>query len=489
MNVRVLIVHHGKRPTSGQPVTGGALRAFGIEKGLLAAGHTVHTLSREQDQENGYTSPEDLYMKARAWGPNRIVCTQLEDAPALAAIGVPLAVDLYAPRVLEAPFQGTLRWTSVETLRALAAGDVFLVSNPRQRWLWWGLLSVAGIDLREDPTLLVPLISTLGPQRRIPKNPVFVAGGSSWPWQDPVPSLERVLAHLDTRQVGKVVWYGGVPSGENAPWTLPSHPRLETPGWVDHPTLLKGFSKATAAIDWMTPNPERRLAFSFRHADYLGCGLPILTQQDSPLADLLGDAGWASDNIEDTLDQVIDQPDQVRKRSKAARMLAKEQFSIDASVAPLLEWIESGKRHGRLPTDLLDHAQLAAQAAQAQQAQLQAEETQRRSDAEVVRKRAEVAGMVSQTQALTTTIDRLSRAVDEVAGFKREAINILGNRSANDRLALDEAHLEIARLQADLEKKSAEINAANDLIRRLENDTEGLRKELQQLRNRGLFRR
>ena len=184
MNVRVLIVHHGKRPTSGQPVTGGALRALGLEQGLTAAGHTVRTLARDQDEEGGYSSPEDLYVKARAWGPNRIVCVQMEDAPALAAIGVPLAVDLYAPRVLEAPFQGTLRWTSVETLRALASGDVFLVSNPRQRWLWWGLLSVAGIDLREDPTLLVPLIAPKGPQRRAPRAPVFVAGGASWPWQE-----------------------------------------------------------------------------------------------------------------------------------------------------------------------------------------------------------------------------------------------------------------------------------------------------------------
>jgi uncharacterized small protein (DUF1192 family) len=304
-----------------------------------------------------------------------------------------------------------------------------------------------------------------------------------------VPGLERVLAHLDARRTGKVVWYGGVPSGDSAPWTLPQHPRLETPGWVDHPTLLKAFSRATAALDWMAPNPERRLAFSFRHTDYLGCGLPILTQSDSPLADILGDAGWASDNIEATLDQVIDHPEEVRRRSKAARAMARSQFSVDAAVAPLLQWIESGARHGRLPTDLLDHAQLAAQAAHAEQAQLHAEETQRRSDAEVTRKRAEVVSMVSQTQALTTTIDRLSRAVDEVAGFKRDAITVLGNRSANDRLALDESLLEIARLRADLEKKSAEIAAANDLCQRLENDTEGLRKEIQQLRNKGFLRR
>jgi len=457
--------------------------------GLKQAGHTVRTLNRNQDDKGGFTSAEDLYAKARAWGPDRIISVQLEDAPALASVGVPLAVDLYAPRVMEASFEGTLRWTSVETLRALAAGDAFLVSNPRQRWLWWGLLAVAGINVRTDPTLLVPLVAADGPRRRYPKSPVFVAGGASWPWQDPSPGLLRVLAHLDKRGQGKVVWYGGVPEGAEAPWTLPDHPRLETPGWVNRTQFLQALAGATAAIDWMMPNPERKLAFSFRHADYLGCGLPILTHTDSPLADVLGEAGWAGDNIEQIIDDVLDHPDKIRKRSQAARTLAKSQFSSQAALAPLLDWIEQGTRQRRVPTDLLEHAQLAAEAARAQQTAASADDARNRAESEVTRKRAEVAALVSQIQALTSTVDRLSRAVDEVAGFKREAITLLGNQGANDRLSLDEAREEITTLRADIEKKSAELKAMDILRARLESDMENLRKELKKLQNRGFLRR
>ena len=270
---------------------------------------------------------------AREWGPDRIIAVQIEDAPALGAVGAPIAVDLYAPRVMEAAFDGSLRSTSVATLRALASGDVFLVSNPRQRWLWWGLLAMAGVDVRSDPTLLLPIVAPQGPRRRIPKNPVFVAGGASWPWQNPVPGLTRVLSHLDARGTGKVVWYGGQPSGQEASWTLPNHPRLETPGWVPRDSLLKAYAGATAAIDWLVPNPERRLAFAFRHADYLGCGLPVLTHTDSPLADILGDAGWASSNIEDTLDAVLDSPDEVKRRS-VRRGLARSTFSMSVRWHP-----------------------------------------------------------------------------------------------------------------------------------------------------------
>jgi hypothetical protein len=470
-------------------VTGGALRASDMAAGLETAGHTVRTMNRNQDEDGGFSSAEDLYAKARAWGPDRIIAIQLEDAPALAAVGVPLAVDLYAPRVMEASFEGTLRWTSVETLRALAAGDTFLVSNPRQRWLWWGLLAVAGIDVRSDPTLLVPLIAPNGPRRKYPNAPLFVAGGASWPWQDPTPGLNRVLQHLDKRGEGKVVWYGGVPEGADAPWLLPDHPRLQTPGWVDRETFLRALAGATAAIDWMSPNPERQLAFSFRHADYLGCGLPILTHTDSPLGDVLGHAGWASDDIEATLDSVLNDADEVKSRSRAARALAKDQFCSATALAPLLHWVEEGTRQRRVPTDLLEHAQLAAEAARAQQTAVDADDARNRAEIEVTRKRAEVAALVSQIQALTSTVDRLSRAVDEVAGFKRDAITLLGNQSANDRLSRDEAHQEIALLRADIEKKTAEITGMDSLRERLEHDMEHLRKEVQRLQNRGLLRR
>ena len=79
--------------------------------------------------------------------------------------------------------------------------------------------------------------------------------------------------------------------------------------------------------------------------------------------------------------------------------------------------------------------------------------------------------------------------MDEVAGFKREAIQVLGNQSASDRLSLDEAVAENALLRADIEKKSAEIRAMDELRARLENDVDNLRRELNKLQQRGLFRR
>lgn len=490
--VRVLIVHHGLLPAPGRPTTGGALRAWHHGRALQQAGHEVVWLSRAQDAPGGFEGPADLLARARAVGPDRVICVQPEEAPPLTGLDVPLAVDLYAPRLVEAPFEGTLWREAMHTLRAVAAGDVFLVSNARQRWHWLGVLALAGVDVRTDPTLLVSLVAPEEvPAREVPDEPVLVAGGASWPWQDPVPALNRVLAHLDARGTGRVRWFGGQPLiGEPVEgWRLPEHPRLEATGWVARDELLAAYATATAAVDWMAPNPEREMALSFRHVDYLGCGLPVLTGPDTALADVLGRAGWATADIEGALDEVIDAPDQVLRRSRAARRLARRLFSLEACEGPLVSWVEWGERRPRPAAGPLPQlAELMAKLGAAEAARSAAEARLECASAEVAEKRAEVARLNEQIAVLTGTVDRLSRAMDEVAGFKREAVTVLGGQSEQARRQLADTERELAIARADLEKKSAELRAMDQLRERLEHDLDNLRQELARSR-RGLFRR
>ena len=264
--MRVLLVHHGLRPAPGRPVTGGALRAEQHAVALGEAGHDVISLHRAQDGEGGFRSAADLLHMARALNPDRVVCVQAADAAALASLDRPLAVDLFAPRLLEAAFGDTLAEATAQVMGALRAGDVFLVSNARQRWSWSSVLALAGFDPADDPTRLVPIAAPQGVAHQpAPESPVFVAGGARWPWQSPQDGLQRVLAHLDKRKVGTVRWFGGAPllGTADGGWSLPEHPRLERPGWLPYDGLLKAYAEATAAIDWMGHNLERRLEFCF----------------------------------------------------------------------------------------------------------------------------------------------------------------------------------------------------------------------------------
>ena len=118
---------------------------------------------------------------------------QPEEAPALTGLGAPVCVDLYAPRLLEAAWQSRTDDEAVATLRALAAADEFLFSNPRQRWFYLGLLALAGVDLRRNSGRVVPLVAPEGPPRKVPRNPVLVMGGVAWPWQDPTEALRATV--------------------------------------------------------------------------------------------------------------------------------------------------------------------------------------------------------------------------------------------------------------------------------------------------------
>ncbi len=490
--MRILIVHHGSVPHPDRPVTGGALRARQHATALHNAGHEAVLLARDQDSAGGFRDHADLRARVRDLRPDRIVCVQPEDAPALRGLDIPLAVDLYAPRLLEAAYDDTLATTTAAVFGALDAGDVFLVSNSRQQWSWYGVLALAGFDLRHDPTRCVPLAAPQGVLRREPPDPlVLVGGGTAWPWQQARPALERVLQHLDRRQTGTVVWTGGAPllGTTRAGWTLPTHPRLVAQPWKPYDDLLAAWAGASAAIDWMGTHPERSLALSFRHVDALGAGLPILTSDNSALADVLGDAGIATEDIEAAIDRVLDDPAHLHQMRDAAYHLAQTHFHPDTCTAPLVDWVSAPSRAPRRSGPLAEHAALLTRALQAEHLAARFDAERGRLEAEVVAKRQEVEGLHQDLRTLLDSVARQARALDEVAGFKREAIQVLGNREEMAQRNATDLARENALLTADNEKKSAELRAMDSLRERLENDLHHLRAELERTRSSGLFRR
>jgi predicted nucleic acid-binding Zn-ribbon protein/glycosyltransferase involved in cell wall biosynthesis len=485
--MRVLVVFHGWLPEPRRPGSGGAIRAWHHIEALREAGHRVHTLTRAQDSEDGFRSARHLRSLARTIAPDAIVCVQPEEAAALAGLGVPMVVDLYAPRLLEAPFEGSERVAeeAVNTLRAIASGDAFLFSNPRQRHFGLGLLALAGVDLLDDPSLIVPLAACPAPPpRRAPRHPVLVMGGVAWPWQDPTEALARTQAHLEARRKGRLLVLGGKPAvGETAVVDLPSRvppgKRLSYQGPLPYPDLLEAYASSSAMLDVMAPNAERELALSFRHLDALSCGLPLITTADNAIAAQVLEfhAGWVVDgDLEGVLDQVLDAPEELARRSQGALELARH-YSRDRVEAPLVAWMQRPTLRRRGGTPLAEAAELTANLAEARAQAEAARDLCARAQAETQDKREENRRLSDQIAALTGTVERLTRSLDEVAGFKREAVRVLGS----ERDAVGEEARSLARelsdLRADLAKKDAEQRASRREIDRLNQAIAGLQDE------------
>ncbi|MEC7242322.1 MAG: hypothetical protein VXW32_13895, partial [Myxococcota bacterium] len=245
--MRILIVLHGWLPETPRPVSGGAIRAWHHGEALQSAGHEVVYLTRTQDRVKGgprvFSSPESLRRQVRKLAPDRILCVQPEEAPHLGDLGIPLCVDFYAPRLLEAAFEGETAVAAIDTIRALTASDHQLFSNVRQRWFYLGLMSVAGIDVTQHCGSIVELVAPEAPERAIPKEPLFVLGGVSWPWQDLTDCVRRTVAFLKTQGRGKLVVYGGLPAIGSTPVTplqaqIPASRELEYRAAVPWTKLL-----------------------------------------------------------------------------------------------------------------------------------------------------------------------------------------------------------------------------------------------------------
>ncbi|MFZ5476057.1 MAG: hypothetical protein ACOZNI_04725 [Myxococcota bacterium] len=440
--MRVLLVHHG-RFDADAPVTGGALRAATHADALRRAGHEVVTVARAQDEPGGFRSPGHLRRLADRARPDWILCVAPEEAPALAPVA-PLVVDLYAPRMLEGAFEGLQREEAGRALRAVAAADEVIVSNPRQRWFWAGLLGACGWDLSAPAGLLVPIAAHPGPPRRKTARPTFVLGGRPWPWQDPADAVRRAVAHLGDR--AEVHVYG-----------LPAPPGAHAHDAVPRAEWLDACAGAVAVLDRYAPNPERALAQSFRQMDAVGCGAPLITDADTPLADEVREtvAGWVDEPLEEALDAAL------ARRPKGVAALA-ARYHPERTEAALLAWVP--RRRVRDWDLFRAGGRLARAEAEARAAHAVAEAAR----AEVAGKRAEIEALNQQVRALASAVEASAAAVADVAAFRRETVQVLGARLAGGDVDNERLLSQMEVLKADLAKKDAELAAAQAERNRLD---------------------
>ena len=479
--MRVLVVFHGWLPRGDRPASGGALRAWHHGEALRAAGHEVLYVTRDQDAVEGgppvFASPRQLRTYAQAVQPDRILVVQPEEAPHLAGLGVPLCVDLYAPRLLEAAFQGGVAAEAVHTLRALAAGDEFLFSNPRQRWFYLGLLALAGLDVREVSGRVVPLVAPEGPKRRKPRTLTLVMGGVG---------LRRAVACLEKLGRGKVIVFGGRPAVGDAevvdlPSRVPASRHLVYAGSVPWDGLLRAYAGASAALDVMAPNPEREVSLAFRHVDYLGCGLPLITGRHHALAPEVeaAGAGWLVDgDPTEAIEALAEDPAEGRRRGEAARELARTRYARDTCEAPLLDWIEHAEVREHGPAPLPDAAELAGRLSESAAEQRRLSDLLERATAEVAEKRTELAGATGQVQELISTARRLSDAVSDVAQFRTETTRVLGAERDASREEARSLAEQLADLRAQVAKKTSEVRTTSRARDKVLDDVRELRDVL-----------
>lgn len=435
--MRFVVVAHGPPVDLDRPVSGGALRAQAHADALSGAGHEVVVLRRAQDAPGGYRSPGHLQRLVRELRPDAIVCVAVEEAWAVRGLA-PLCVDLYAPRLLEAAWEGAQSEEAGVALRAVHAADEVLFSNPRQRWFWLGILGLAGWDLSKPCGRVVPLSCAAVPRTGAPTAvPTLVMGGQRWPWQDPSAALSTAVRVLGGR--GEVRVYGpasGVPG-------------VREMGLVGRRAWLQACAHSAAVLDRYAPHHEREMALSFRQVDALASGAPLISDPDTPLGAGLREhrAGWVDEPLEDALEAAL-----VQDRREAVAKLAAGYAPAVAS-RPLVDWAPTGRTRGA-------SAVTAARSLAAANARTEAaERATAAAKLEVQGKRAEVDALHAQVRALAGAVEASSAAVADVVALRRETVAVLGARLGGQDAQRERLVQEMETMRADIAKKDAEVSA------------------------------
>jgi len=384
--VKVLVFATDTLPIAGLPTSGTALRTHGIVQGLRAHGHQVQ-VSVPRNAVAGLKRSFDLSALSSAVRqslaelellafdsfnqsdivdsikPDAIICGHwpamiLQTKPTQALI-----IDLAGPHLLERHYQGSPNQDAAVLAKVaiVATADGYIVSGPSQREYFKSFMARAGVNPEgRICTVTMPLSPEIPPPRANSiiadaDYPRFIFGGVFLPWQDPALALRALGNELTEREIGSLTLIGGrhpnykVNEGTYTQLfeELSANPRITTHPMLPFDRFSALLAEADVALDLMAWNMERELAMTIRSTTYLWAGLPVIYNDFADLAGVIKsyEAGWCLDPADpqalvDTLDQIYRSPEEVRRRSHNATKLARELFSWDRAVLPILELIE-----------------------------------------------------------------------------------------------------------------------------------------------------
>lgn len=371
-NKRVLVISSDLLPYPGLPTVGSGLRAWGIGQGLMARGHDVlFSIPRAALVGREHIAPPEIV--DLAWEHHNLVSVVRNAHPDVVIVcnwplmaniptnklGVPVVLDQAGPHMLEREFQnfGDPQANARMKISAFKKADFFNCSGEMQFDYFKYWLDQAGWTQTELQTLtgIIPFsISPDLPPRQPSAELSFVYGGVFLPWQDPTNVLSILVKTLEQRNTGKLYFFGGkhpvysVNTGifESLFEELQRSPRVVTSGIIPYDDLINRYTTAHVAVDLMKYNRERELAFTTRTVVYLWCGLPVIYNNYSELSKYISDydAGWTLDPEDSpailaVIEEILDDPAAVARRSKNAQRLVQEALAWDKTITPIDEFV------------------------------------------------------------------------------------------------------------------------------------------------------
>lgn len=484
--MKLLLIHHDPLTPDTLPQTGGSIRLQQLVSGIHHhLPNAQPTYLCKQDVEGNWQRHIHRFLEQEAW--DVIVCCQMEDVcllPSRDKLRIPTVVDLYAPRLMETMYTKDTGSTARQLLLGLDRSDAYLYAHTVQKSHWEALLSLIGVDLRDERLLCCPLgvhqqensrICEDGSQK-VSADPVLIGGGRVWPWQNPWDNLQILLDVLDENASGTIEWF--CPPDQSIPI---EHPRLKVQDWTSRELYLARLSQAHIGLDLNPSSIERRYACAFRHMDMIGCGLPILSANTNALTQSDPDVCSMVD---------FNDPEALKAQlgfflthpPTSAINSVQTELHPHKTISELIPFLEAPSLRTPAEHEVIQALQPTQQN---HKALLELEECHAKIhnlEQDNARQRTLLEQANTHVQRHSASMIKTASALEQIASFKNDIAHSWSDMLKQQQDTIQGLQAQIASLQADTAKKSAELHAMDLLRARLENDLHHTRKELENAR-------
>ena len=378
---QVFVISNDIVPGLGMPVAAPGLRAFGLAEGLRANGVRMKMLVTRgfverqwmrlgrsvlyptaHDTEIVGASSLARYLKAHA--PAVAILINSNQVDHLRPIeGVRYVLDFFAPKMLEELYHHgegypgeDLKRLRERKLRAIKLADAFICNGRKKVPYFLAWMLQADRDVRSVPldvvSMCVPL-SWSGEPGGDEGVRLAVAGylhlwSTLGNW---VEVLERRLDRPGVRLDLLVPWHWGAGRSHASRDDLDRisrHPSVTTHGTMNFSGFQRFLSTVDVTIDLFQHNLEREYAMVTRSVVSLACGVPVIHPPFTEVSPMIAeyDAGWLVDPLDSrtlavVLDEIIEDPGAVRRKTKNARTLASAILDPAEAVKPLVKILET----------------------------------------------------------------------------------------------------------------------------------------------------
>ena len=378
VGARVFVISNDVVPGLGMPVAAPGLRAFGLAEGLRANGVEARTLVARGFVERQWTRfgrsvPHPTAPDTEVVGANALARYLKAHAPSVAVMinsnqvehlrpmeGVRYVLDFFAPKMLEELYHhgegypgGELKRLRERKIRAIELADAFICNGRKKLPYFLAWMLQADRDVRRLPLEVVNMCVPLAlPEEGEGADGVRLAVAGylqSWStlggW---VGALEERLDRPGVSLDLLVPWHWGGGAGRSHASRddldrISRHPSVTTHGTMNFSEFRRFLSGVDVTIDLFQHNLEREYAMVTRSVVSLACGVPVVHPPFTEVSAMISeyDAGWLVNPLDDgavgaALDEVMGDPEAVRRKRENARALALEVLDPAEAVKPLV---------------------------------------------------------------------------------------------------------------------------------------------------------